>query len=147
MGADSVPGVDDQVHHRRLKLTPVRPDNREVAAVFRDQGDILGQDAPQQYLELRDQLTEIKALPLDRLLAGEGEKLANKLSRAGRGLADLVQPFVGGIAHRVSLGQFVQLHEDRHEKVVEVVGHATGQLTDSLHLLALRKLKLDLLLL
>ena len=69
MGANGVPGIDHEVHDRRLELPAVRPDDGQVATVLRHQSNILRQDPPKQHLELRDQFAEVEALSLDRLLA------------------------------------------------------------------------------
>jgi hypothetical protein len=145
--AHGVAGVDRQVHHRGLQLAAVGAHLRQVAAVVGGELDVLVEHAPQQHLELADQLAQVENLALHGLLAREGQQLAHQVGGPRRGLLDLVQSLVGRIAHRVAGGQHVELHEDGGEQVVEVVRHAAGQLADGLHLLALRELQLDLLLL
>ena len=46
----------------------------------------------------------------------------------------------------MALRQLVKLHEDGHQKIIEVVGHTARELADGLHLLALGQLEFDLLL-
>ena len=146
VGPDGVTGIDDEVHHRGLELAPVRPHGGQAATILGHQGDILRQDPPQQNLELGNEFAKIEAFTLDRLLAGKGQKFANEFCSACRGLPDLVEALIGGIAHRMALRQLVKLHEDGHQKIIEVVGHTARELADGLHLLALGQLEFDLLL-
>jgi hypothetical protein len=142
-----VAGVDGQVHDRRLELALVGPHPRQVAAVVGDQLDVFAQQTAQQDLELRDQLAQVQHLALHGLLAREGQQLADQIGGAHARLADLVEALVRRVAHRMTMQQFVKAQLDGGQQVVEVVGHAAGQLADGLHLLRLGQLKLHLLLL
>ena len=146
MAAQGVPGVDGQVHHRRLQLALVGADEGQVAAVVGDQPHILAQEPAEQHLELADQLAQRQGLALHRLLAGEGQELAHQVGGTHPGLADLGQGLVAGVPHRMAVQQLVQPQLDGGEQVVEVVGHAPGQLADGLHLLVLGQLQFQLLL-
>jgi hypothetical protein len=95
----------------------------------------------------RDQLAQLQHLALDGLLAREGQQLADQVGGAHARLADLVEALVRRVADRVAVQQLVQAQLDGGQQVVEVVGHAAGQLADGLHLLRLGQLQLHLLLL
>ncbi len=142
-----VAGVDGQVHDGGLELALVGPHLRQVAAIVGDQLDVFTEEAAQQDLELGDQLAQFQHFALHGLLAAEGQELADQVGGADAGLADLVEAFVRGIAHRVAVQQLVQAQLDGGQQVVEVVGHAAGQLADGLHLLGLGELQFHLLLL
>ncbi|MNQ68239.1 hypothetical protein D3C85_827890 [compost metagenome] len=144
--AHGVAGVDRQVHDGGFQLALVGQDQRHVATVVGFQPHVLAQQAAQQDGELADQFAQVEPLAPHRRLAREGQQLAHQIGGADAGLADLVQAVIGGVADRVALQQLGQLHLDGGQQVVEVVGHAAGQLAHGLHLLGLRQLQLHRLL-
>ena len=86
-------------------------------------------------------------LRLQRLLAREGEQLAHQAGGAHRVLPHLVDLGEGGIAGRVAHQQQIAIADDRLQQIVEVVRDAARELADRLHLLRLRELRLERLLL
>ena len=84
---------------------------------------------------------------LQRLLAREGEQLAHEVGGAVGVLLDLHDVGEGLVARLVAQQQQVAEADHRRQQVVEVVGDAAGELADRLHLLRLRELGLQALLL
>ena len=82
-----------------------------------------------------------------RLLAREGEQLPHQRGRAVGILLDVHDVREGRVRRPVVGEQQVGRHDDGGEHVVEIMCDAAGQLADGLHLLALRHLDLERLLL
>ena len=94
----------------------------------------------QQLGDFVDQIVEIHRSGLELALAGEGEQLGSQVRSAlgrgedvGRGLVQV------GFAADPVLDQFGPT-DDAGQLVVEIVGHAAGQLSDGLELLGLAEL-------
>jgi hypothetical protein len=77
------------------------------------------------------------------MLAREGEELSGQRRRAGRGPADLRQGLADAPGRRDLERRQLHVAEDGGQEVVEVVGHATGELPDGLHLDGLLQLLLE----
>ena len=79
----------------------------------------------------------------EHLLAAEGQELAGQVAAAAGRLLNLAQV----APRRAGVGRLGQEHVgvalDHHEDVVEVVGHAAGQVADGFELLGLPQLGLQ----
>ena len=93
--------------------------------------------------ELGERVLEVDDGRAQRLLAREGEQLADQRGGAVGVLADLHQVAVLDVGDVVAHQQEVAVAVDRGQEVVEVVGDAAGELADRLHLLALDELRLE----
>ena len=134
-----VAGVHDQVHQHLLELPRVGLDRRARGAGLGQQIDVLADQPPQHGADAANHGVEVEDLRLEDLLAPEGEELARQvLGAAGRPLDEL---HVATEARFVAdlLPQQDGAPGDHRQEVVEVVGHAAGQLADRLHLLRLRE--------
>ena len=81
------------------------------------------------------------ALRFQRLLAREGQQVADQIGRAVGILADLIEIGIVGVTLVVAQHQQVAMAADRGQQVVEIMRDTTGQLADGLHLLALHELR------
>jgi len=86
-------------------------------------------------------------LRLQRLFAGEGQKLADQAGRPIGVLFYLYQVGKRGVSDAVSLEQQIGKANHGSQKIVKVMRDPAGQLSDRLHLLSLSKLKLKIFLL
>ena len=93
--------------------------------------------------ELGERVLEVDDGRAQRLLAREGEELADQRRGAVGVLADLHQIAVLDVGDLVAHQEQVAVAVDRGQQVVEVVGDAAGELADRLHLLALDELRLE----
>ena len=84
---------------------------------------------------------------LQRLPAREGEQLAHQAGRAIGAALDVHDVAIGGIGRPVRLQQQIGEADDGGQHVVEIVRDAAGELAHRLHLVALRELELQRLLL
>ena len=102
-------------------------------------------DQPREHAaRVREQRVEVEDARLEHLLAGEREQLAGQVRRALAGPADLRDVLADRVVRR-ELGEgHVAVAEDRRQQVVEVVGDASGELADALHLLGLAELLFEL---
>ena len=73
------------------------------------------------------------------LTAAERQKLAGEARRALGLLFQVLQAGLGGRVQVLFLQQKTELHEDRRQDVVEVVGHTARQLAHRLHLARLHE--------
>ena len=103
----------------------------------------LAHEPVQQMREVRQNAARIERLEFQRLLAREGEKLADESRRALGVLADLLEIGPVGIVPAASDAQEVAMARDRGEEVVEVMRDPARELADRLHLLALHELRLE----
>ncbi len=138
-----VAGVDDEVHDHLLELALVDADRGEVGTLLDLQRHLVGQQPVQQVRELGERVLEVDDRGPQRLLAREGEELADEGGGAVGVLADLHQVAVLLVGDVVAHQQQVAVAVDRGQEVVEVVGDAAGELADRLHLLALDELGLE----
>src|SRR6185437_639081 len=134
--------VDAKIDQRRLELRAVDVGDPEVVGEDRIDLDLLAERAAQQLVGPGDQVADIGRLRREPLLAREGEQAAGQLGGALARARDVAQQLtlIGGQA--VVLQQFLDVGQDHHQDVVEIVRHAAGQLADRLHLLRLAQLLL-----
>ncbi len=119
----------------------------QIGRVLKLERDAFAQQPAQHLGQLADHRAEIEHARLHRLLAREGEQLAHKIGGADGVLVDVVDLAERGIAGLVPHQQELGIADDDGEQIVEVVRHAAGELTHGLHLLRLRELRLQRLLL
>ena len=90
-----------------------------------------------------DGFVHVENARLQGLLAGECQHALHELNPALGGIVDLLDHVPKlGVARNADRDQLRHADDDR-ENVVEIVGDATGQLADRLHLLSLAQLQLD----
>ena len=135
-----VAGVHDQIEQHLLELRPVGVHVAGVSAQIGDHGDVLADQTPQHSRHLEDHGVQINGSALQDLLAAEGKQLPGQAARALGGVHDglgLLAP------NAVALGmkeEQLGAGKDHGQHVVEVMGDATGQQPDGLHLLGLQEL-------
>ena len=78
---------------------------------------------------------DIEDLRLQRLAAGEGEKLRGELGSALHRLGDRIDVAAAALLRQFAAAQEIGGGADDGEEVVEVVRDAAGELADGLHLL------------
>ncbi len=103
--------------------------------------------ARQQHAQVGQHVGEVEHLRPQRLLAREGQQLPDQRRRAVGVLLDVHDVGEGRVRRAVVGEQQVRRHDDGGQHVVEVVRDAAGELADRLHLLALRHLAFERLLL
>ena len=137
--------VHGQVHQDLLELARVGVDVPGVRPQGEEQLHVLADEPPQHRADLLDHRVEVQVLPLQHLLAAEGQELAGEAGGAIGGLLDLLH----AAAERIVGLQPAEEHRaapgDDGEQVVEVVGHPAREPPHRLHLLGLPQLVLELL--
>ncbi len=138
-----VAGVDAQVHHDLVQLRAL-PGDVHAGLDLGEDLDPGVEDAPDQPDHLLQHLREVHAAPLRTPAPAEGQQLAREPHGLVQGHLHLLQ---AGLHLRpvVALqpAQVAQVDQQRREQVVEVVGHAAGNLADGLQLLRLQQLLLQ----
>ena len=104
--------------------------------------------APEEPLPLRHHRVEVEGSGLQGLLPAEGQELAGEVGRLPRDLLDVLDGLPDGLrGNRLAPSQLqaqdVAVGRDRHQHVVEVVGHPSRELADRVHLLGLAQLLLE----
>ena len=95
-------------------------------------------------LEGRNQIVDLNDFHVQILPAREGQQLLIQLGAAAHGLPGRIEQPANPWFVRHAAAQHVETAADDHQKVVEVVRDAAGQLADGLHLLGLPQLLVDL---
>src|SRR5450759_141372 len=132
--------VHGEVHDDLLELARV---NLHPAGVGRKVGQelhVLADEPAEHLLDPGDDLVHVHELRLEDLLAAKGEELAGEVGRALPGRADVGQCRAPGIVGRHVGQEEVGVPGDDREEVVEIVGDASRELADRLHLLRLAEL-------
>ena len=145
--AHRVARVDDEIDDDLLELVEVGLDQPEIAPVRDLELDPLADQPPQHHLQFRQHVGELQHLRAQRLAPREREQLTHQTRRAIGVLADLHDVLERGIGRPVVDQQQIRIADDRGQNVVEVMRDAAGELADRLHLLALREILLQRLLL
>ena len=101
----------------------------------------------QQHAQVGQHVGQVQHFRPQRLLAREGQQLPHQRGRAVGVLLDVHDVGEGRVRRPVVGQQQVRGHDDGGQHIVEVVRDAAGKLADGLHLLALRHLALERLLL
>ena len=134
--------IEAEIDQRGLELGAIDMDDAEIVREHGVDLDLRTQGAPQELAGVGDQGVEVGRLRPQRLLAREGEQLAGQGGRAIDGLAHQLEPFVRDGA-QVLVQQYVDVAQDHHQDVVEVVRDAAGELAQhDFHLLRLPQLAL-----
>ncbi len=132
--------VEAQVHQHLAHLVGVGLHEPQIIRLDRLQGDARVDRSGEQPDDLGDNLIGTKRFGVEDGAAGKAEKLGGEVGRPPRRpLAGLDQRAKTVVRRQARLQQR-QVAEDDGEQVVEVVGHAAGQLADRLHLLRLTQL-------
>ena len=109
----------------------------------RYQVDVLAQQAPQHLLEIAGERVQVEDVRLQHLSPAEGEELPCQARGAIGGIEYLLNiRRVGAFTRQVGHHHRAVARDDG-EKVVEVVGDATGELANGFHLLRLLQLRLE----
>jgi hypothetical protein len=142
-----VPGIHHEVDENLLDLAGVGDRRAGVGGELEVEHDVLAEDLAKHGVGLSDHPVEVEDPGLGHLPAAEREELSDQPSAAVGCLQDL-----GGAVPLRAIGWEggdEHLGEAGHggEEVVEVVGDATSEPADRLHLLGLAHLLLDPLLL
>src|SRR4029079_17095480 len=142
LGDHGVSRVHREVDDDLLELPGVGANGTEVAAVLDDQLDGFAQKALQQMGHLRHNVGKLEHLRAQGLLPREGKKLSSKARSAVRIRLDLLDVVIVDVPRRVPHQHQVAVANDRGQNVVEVVGDASSELPDDLHLRRLGDLAL-----
>ncbi len=139
--------VDREVDDDLLELALVDAHRLQVAAMHHGELDVLADQPAQQVRDFRQHVGHLQHARLQGLLAREGEQLAHQVGGAVGVLLDLHDVGERLVAGAVAQQQQVAEADHRGQQVVEIVRDAAGQQADRLHLLRLRELRLQALLL
>ena len=139
--------VDGKVDDDLFELPLIDLGETEIAAVDELQLDILADQAAQQVRQLDQHVADIEHARLQRLLAREGQQLPHEIGGAVAVLLDLHDVGEGRVARPEPHQQQVAEPDHRGQQVVEIMRDAAGELADRLHLLRLRELHFEVLLL
>ena len=94
-------------------------------------------------LQVGDELVEIERLQPERLPATDRQELTGQVGGAGRRPLDLLDKLAPGIVRVELVEEQRRETVDDRQHVVEVVGDATRQLSDRVHLLRLAQARLE----
>ena len=108
-----------------------------------DHLDVLADQPLQQLHHVAEQGVEADHLGPQHLLAAEGQELAGEVGGALAGAANLGDELAVGIGRVEAVERHLAEPDDGGEQVVEVVGHAAGELPHRFHLLRLPELLLE----
>ena len=129
---DRVAGVDRQVHQGGVELAGVQTRHRAFRAQGEDEADGFADRALEEGFGFPHQVVDVGGLRLQGLATGEGEQLLGQaLAPAGGGERRLDHPFAPLNVVGPALDE-VQGADHHGEQVVEVMGHAAGQLSHRL---------------
>ncbi len=128
--------VDHEIHEHPLDLSAIAHDGRHHRRGLVVDHDAIANQAPKHRQQILDEIVQVERRRLHHLPAAEGEQLFRQVGRAIGGLLDLGDLFLAPVAGELH-GQPVRVPENGRQEVVEVMGHAAGELADGLHLLAL----------
>ena len=138
-----IPRVDRQVDDGLLELAGI--DLRQPELLVRRQRhlDVLADQPLQQLQHVGEQRVEAHHFGPQHLLAAEGQELAREVGGALAGAANLGDELAVGIVRVEAVERHLAETDDGGEQVVEVVGHAAGELAHRFHLLRLPELLLE----
>ncbi len=135
--------VHDEVEHRLLDAVRVSDDRRRCRVELQFERDPDAEDLVQQLAHPTDQLMEIEGHGLvDPLPAVRHEVVGERRGAIGGALHG-VDASPGGFQDLKIVLQELDLAAHDREHIVEVVGNATGESADGLHLLRVEQLLLE----
>ena len=137
-----VAGVERQIDQRIVELAGIDLGIERLAFDIDRQFHLVGQCVADQAGCLRHLFGNIDPLRGQRLLPREGQQAAGKFGSVARRRVDQFEPFAVRRAREI-FGQRLCIAHDDHQHVVEVVGHPTGKLPQSLERLVLAQDVLD----
>ena len=139
--------VDGKVDDDLFELPLIDLGEAEIAAVNELQLDILADQPPQQVRQLDQHVADVEHARLQCLLAREGQQLPHEIGGAVAVLLDLHDVGERRVARPEPHQQQVAEPDHRGQQIVEIMRDAAGELSDRLHLLRLRELHFEILLL
>ncbi len=134
-----VPGVHRKIDQGELQLRRVDLDWPQRRIQVDDQSHGLAERTPQHVGHGVEALAQIDSLGRQGLAAREAQQLAGQACAPPRGRQDRIQGLVVAVLDKTAVEQF-GLAADDHQKVVEIVGDAAGQLAQGFQLLGLDEL-------
>ena len=135
-GGRGVAGVEDQVDDDLVELGAVGVDRRQVVVHLERERVVGAERLLQQGGEVADDVAQAERLGLRVLLPAEGEELLGDPRGAAGGLDHLLQVARGRVIRVEAAEGHVAEAEHRGHHVVDLVGHAAGQLAHGLDPLA-----------
>ena len=135
--------IDGEIDDHLLELVDVDLDQAEIAAMHDLELDLLAEQPAEQIAEIGDDIGERQDFRAQRLAARESQKLAHQIGGAIGVLLDVHDVGEGRIGRPVLGEQQIGEADDGGQHIVEVMRDAAGQLADRLHLLALRQLHFE----
>ncbi len=138
-----VAGVDGQVRDHLLELAAVGLD--KTARVCTRRQPHVGAEQPcEQVLQPANDRSDVEHLRLEYLAAAEGEQLVRQRRRALGGTCDLERVLAARVIGVEAGDEKLGVAPDRGQQVVEIVRNPAGEATDSLELLRVQELLLEL---
>src|SRR5450432_3830116 len=138
-----ISGIHRQVHDHLFDLPGIRMNGIQCRLERRHQFHILPEDATQHSVHIENDDIEVEHPGSQHLPPAKGQQL----TRQGGGPFARLIDFLNILAQRIAWAQRVQrlraVTVDYGQQIVKVVGYATGQAADRLHLLRLEKLRLE----
>ena len=127
--------IHREVHDDLFDLTRIGPDTTQRWRQRRLETNILPDHPLQQRLGAVHDFVQIDVLGLEDLPTAERQQLACQRGRAFAGLVNFSNISAGVMVRRQILEQHRRVAENRRQQIVEVVGHAAGEVADGVHLL------------
>ena len=135
--------VGREIHEDLLDLSGIGFDFAQVVLGHNHQFDVLTDEVGQHAAGFLNNRIQIEQLQRLQLLTAEGKQLPRQLGGPARGGENFFRIAAQGIFRRQRIEHEFGIGADDHEQIVEVVRHASGELTDGLHLLCLAELGFD----
>ena len=132
-----VAGVDHEVDDHVLELVGVDADAPQTPGQHRLEPQVGADGVAQKVRHSGDQRVEVGGLGLQRLLAGEGKQPLGQQSRPPGAVAGRVDVAPSPFVPAETTAEQVEGADHHGKHIVEIVGDASGELTDRLHLLSL----------
>ncbi len=139
--------VDGEIDDHLLELADVCPHRPQIAPVLDLQRHLVADQPRQQHAQIGQHVGQVQHFGPQRLAARERQQLPHQRGGAVGVLLDVHDVGKGWVRRPVVGQKQVRRHDDGGQHIVEIVRDAAGELSHRLHLLALRHLRLERLLL
>ena len=139
-----VPRIDCEIRNHALELTAVRLHDYRLLREHRHELDVVADHALQESVGRADNVIEIEHFRVEHLAASKRKQLLGQVGCTCRSHQHRCDVFRYAVLITLEPAERkLAVAADREEQVVEIVGHAAGQLPERLELLRLAQLTLE----
>jgi hypothetical protein len=138
-----VAGVDDKIHEQLPDVAGIRPHLSNLPRADENHLRVFVHQPAQHFVHACHDRVEIEYHDLDDFPAAEDQELPREGGSALRRVSDFLRIFMQRMFGAEILTDQVVVSDDHSEDVVEIMGHATGQLPHHFHFLRLDELRLE----